>query len=204
MLGIHFVRQQTESNATPNPMWQYGYGRFDESTGRVVGFERFGHWTGVSWQSGPRLPDPRTNYLSLGPIGGHTGDDAGHAAIRRWRAPHAAVISIEANLEHLSAMVMASVARIVASRAGELGSWIATHAKRPTPVAQYEVAAGETIDFVVDCRGDSRFDTFIWSPVIREVSPTPSEWKAAAGFQGPPRTGTFALGRVYARSYVIE
>ena len=46
--------------------------------------------------------------------------------------------------------------------------------------------AGETIDFVVDGRSNSSFDSFTWSPVVRRIAPAPVEWKATAGFQGPP------------------
>ncbi|MHC5544144.1 hypothetical protein ACYOEI_38445, partial [Singulisphaera rosea] len=68
---------------------------------------------------------------------------------------------------------------------GELGSWVSHNAKVRTHVARYAVRAGETVDFVVDCRTSPDFDSFAWAPVIREISPETSEWAASAGFEGP-------------------
>jgi hypothetical protein len=184
-LGLRFVRQQSMRGRAPTPIWQYGFGRFDEATRQVAGFEPFRHWSGTAWQVGPKLPDPVMHFLGLNAGGGHVGDDATHAAIRRWTAPRDATIAIDATLEHPNPNGDGVRARIVASRGGELGHWIAHHAKIATRVASYAVKRGETIDFVVDCRGESSFDTFAWAPTIREIGPTRAQWTASAGFQGP-------------------
>ncbi len=184
-VGLRFLAQQSQRNQPPVPTWQFGYGAYDESTRHVARFEHFAHWTGNTWQAGPALPDPQKAFLNLNAGGGHVGSDPNHAAIRRWVAPRDAKIQIEAVLQHDSPNGDGVRGRIVATRAGELGSWIAHHAKVPTQIASYEVHKGEAIDFVVDCRVNDGFDSFVWSPVIREIQPTRAEWTATNGFQGP-------------------
>jgi hypothetical protein len=184
-LGVAFVARQAGANPPP-PVWQFGSGAFDESTQRVRDFRPLPHWTGTAWQTGPKLPDPEGSYLHLTAKGGHVGPDAQRAAIRRWTAPRDLVIAIEGTLGHESEKGDGVRARVVASRTGELGSWIAHHARVPTPIERYEVKKGETIDLVVDCRSQHDFDTFDWSPTVRvtEASPAPS-WSAQADFHGP-------------------
>src|SRR5204863_441893 len=46
-------------------VWQYGIGRFDEATKRVVGFKPLPHFTGMAWQGGPKLPDPTLGWVLL-------------------------------------------------------------------------------------------------------------------------------------------
>ena len=53
---------------------------------------------------------------------------------------------------------------------------------------------GDTIDFVVDCRGEVGFDSFSWSPVLKYISDGTKvaadetrEWNAKSDFSGPPK-----------------
>lgn len=185
--GLRFVdlRANDQSPATTE-IWQAGFGGIDEATQRVGHFAPFPHWTGTAWQFGPKLPDSGNSYLHLNAAGGHVGNDLQHAAIRRWTAPQDATIAIEGTLAHPSTQGDGVRGRIVAARAGNLGDWVAEHGTVSTRVDRYEVKAGETIDFVVDGRSNPSFDTFTWSPVVRRIAPAPAEWKATAGFQGPP------------------
>ncbi|WP_422926965.1 PSD1 and planctomycete cytochrome C domain-containing protein [Singulisphaera sp. PoT] len=185
-VGIQFLNYQSQKHSTPVATWQFGFGSFDESTRQVAKFEHFAHWTGTAWQAGPVLPDPTRNFLNLNAGGGHVGSDGNHAAIRRWVAPRDAQIQVDATLQHDSPNGDGVRGRVVASRAGELGSWVAHNAKVNTRIDAYDVKKGETIDFVVDCRATDAFDSFVWSPVIREIQPTRAEWTATSGFQGPP------------------
>jgi len=61
-----------------------------------------------------------------------------------------------------------------------------------------EVKAGDTIDFVTDCRGSVEYDSFTWAPVIKYISPVQSaderkEWNAKADFAGPVKPKPKAL-----------
>ena len=107
------------------------------------------------------------------------------AAIRRWIAPRDGLIAIEGTLNHEAKEGDGVRGRIVASHGGVLGQWVAHHDRQDTSVARYQVKKGETIDFVVDGRAEPSHDSFQWSPSIRELGPSPSEWKSQAGFEGP-------------------
>ena len=75
------------------------------------------------------------------------------------------------------------LARIVSSRSGELASAEARNSTAELKVAAVEVLkAGDTIDFIVECRADSEGDNFTWDPAIGMGSRT---WNAAKDFHGP-------------------
>ncbi|HEY2953344.1 MAG TPA: DUF1549 and DUF1553 domain-containing protein, partial [Verrucomicrobiae bacterium] len=176
------------------PVWQYGYGQFDEASQRVKQFTPLPHFNGYAWQGGTNLPDPKLGWVILNADGGHVGNDLNHAAIRRWRAPRDGRIDIAGELNHPSENGDGVRARIVSSRKGELGQWAAQHSKTATKLSGIEVKRGDWIDFVTDCRASVEFDTFHWSPVIKLISPDakaasdqPREWNAKTDFSGPPK-----------------
>jgi len=186
--ALAFLQQQT---LVPNQVsldpWELGYGGIDEASSKVAEFTRFPHWTGDSWQFSGSIPDPQFGHLYLKVAGGHVGKDSQHAAIRRWRAPEAGVIQIEGTLGHRSPQGDGVRGRIVASEKGNLGDWISHNARTSTKVDRYEVKAGETIDFVVDCRTNPSFDSFEWAPVIKYLAPGTKVWNATDGFKGPSK-----------------
>jgi mono/diheme cytochrome c family protein len=166
--------------------WQYGYGRFDEAAGFVVAFQRLPHWTGSSWQGGPTLPDPQTGWAILHAAGGHAGNTAEFAAIRRWTAPRAGTLSITGTLGHGSPNGDGVRGRIVAQNKGLLGEWTVHNSQAATAVEGFEVSAGETIDLVVDCRTNSNTDSYTWPVTLTfEGKPIASQ----ETFSGPPPSG---------------
>ena len=46
-------------------MWRYGYGRYDEAAKKVADFKPLPHFTGMAWQGGPKLPDPKLGWVML-------------------------------------------------------------------------------------------------------------------------------------------
>jgi hypothetical protein len=112
--------------------------------------------------------------------------------VRRWTAPKDAVVSVAGVLAHRQAGGDGVRARIVSSRLGELASWTAHNTEADTAMSRVEVKAGDTLDFLVDCRQEESFDSFAWTPVIRSVETASAtgaspaeEWSAAKGFRGP-------------------
>ena len=108
-----------------------------------------------------------------------------------WRA-----ISIEGVLEHSEKQGNGVRARIVSSRLGVIASWSAHNTRAETQMSRVEIRKGDTIDFVVDSRGDVGWDSFSWSPVLRMQTPPratganlPMLWDAKADFlkQGASR-----------------
>src|SRR5260370_30953518 len=46
-------------------VWQYGVGRYDETSKKVVDFKPLPHFTGMAWQGGAKLPDPKLGWVLL-------------------------------------------------------------------------------------------------------------------------------------------
>jgi hypothetical protein len=192
-LGTSFIATE-EQTKQDGVVWRYGYGEYDESAQRMKTFTPFANFTGQTWQSGPKLPDPKTSYVSLTAAGGHPGDDAQHAAVRRWTSPIDGVVSISGTLAHHEKQGDGVHARIVSSRSGELASWNVFQSEAQTAIDRVEVKKGDTIDFVVDCRSGPLCDSFAWAPVVRVANTpgaagndAPETWNAATNFGGPEK-----------------
>ncbi len=197
-VGAQFVAG--EGGTSTASVWQYGYGGYDESAHRVASFKPLPFFSGSAWHGGPHVPDAKLGWVVLGAGGGHPGNDAQHAVIRRWTAPIDGAVRIAGTLDHPSANGDGVRGRIISSRLGELASWNVHHSQAETVIENVEVKKGDTIDFVLDCRSDANYDSFMWSPLIRSLianpvagSASPEEWNAAAGFAGP-KSGNHALG----------
>jgi uncharacterized protein DUF1549/uncharacterized protein DUF1553/cytochrome c len=196
-LALRFLKGaqalDTEEEAKEPQVWQYGYGEVDETAGRLKSFEKLPYFNNYNWQGGAQLPDPKTGWVFVSANGGHPGNDLKHASIRRWAAPRDGVVSIAGTVEHPNEEGDGVRARIISSRAGILGTWTAQHSKAATDLERVEVKAGDTLDFVVDCRTGPNHDSFTWAPVIRLVEGTAgaqsadgqTEWNARTGFSGP-------------------
>jgi mono/diheme cytochrome c family protein len=188
--GLRFVMNAIThpgSREPEKPLWQYGWGGYD-ATAKRVDFHALPTFSGKNktWQVESKLPssDAKLGYVSLHLEGGHPGRDAAHSAIRRWTAPRAGVISIDGVLERPEAAGDGVLGRIVSSRTGELLKVAAAPKQNaPTKLARIEVQAGETLDFIVEPRGDDTSDSFHWHPVIGSDD---GNWDAKAQFAGPP------------------
>ncbi|MFN0218436.1 MAG: PSD1 and planctomycete cytochrome C domain-containing protein, partial [Hyphomicrobium sp.] len=173
-LAREFLRAQPAEAATvpaPPPAWQYGWGEFDEATKRVKQFTPLPHFTKYAWQGGEKLPDATLGWVLLSADGGHPGDPR-HAAIRRWTAPRDGLVAIRGELNHPGRVGDGVRARVVSSRKGELGQWLAFHTNAPTKLNRVEVKRGDTLDFVADCRHDENTDSFQWAPTVRYAAGT--------------------------------
>ncbi|HUR45058.1 MAG TPA: DUF1553 domain-containing protein, partial [Candidatus Saccharimonadales bacterium] len=149
------------------PIWQYGYGSYDAPAKRTKEFHRLPYFNKYSWQGGPDLPDPKLGWVVLNADGGHPGNDLSHAAIRRWNAPRDGMIAIKGEFEHATDKGNGVRGRIVSSRKGLLGEWLASHSKTNIALTKIEVKSGDTIDFITDCRDDVSFDSFLWAPIVK-------------------------------------
>lgn len=169
------------------PAWQYGYGEIAESSGQIMRFTAFPHFESGAWQGGPQRPDPKLGWVFLTATGGHTGNPPEFAAIRRWIAPRAGVVSISGTLGHPSPNGDGVRGRIISSREGVVGDWIAQNNQATTSIPSLSVEAGDTIDFVTDCRGDVNADSFTW--IVQIELPAGENgsqvWNSQEGFFGP-------------------
>ncbi len=186
--------------AQPSPqrrvdVWSYGMGGFDTASQRVSSFAALPHFTGGAWQGSSVLPDPKLGWVILHAGGGHTGETPGHAVIRRWTAPLPGKLIITGKLSHPSENGDGVRGRIVSSRSGLAGEWIARKAELATNVAAIDVQPGDTIDFITDCIDNVNSDSFGWPVNLKltlapQSPPTPVggaalTWNSTADFRGP-------------------
>ncbi|MBA4147683.1 MAG: DUF1553 domain-containing protein [Verrucomicrobia bacterium] len=193
-LAERFLKMQMTNAPAPenNSPWQYGYGAFDSASKRIKQFTPLPHFTGARWQNSADFPDNKLGHLMLDREGGHPGNRSYHSAIRRWVAPFDGKINVEGELFHFNEGGDGVLGRIVSSRTGELGHWIALNGKKET-VVSVEVRKGDTIDFVTEMQTSAVHDTFKWAPIIKLVEvrygtppPAKKDWHATRDFDGPP------------------
>jgi len=180
--ALELLNQPSPPAEPPSPTaadWNYGFGRLDESAGRVVDFQTLPHFTGTAWQGGPAFPDATLGWVQLTATGGHPGNDLAHACIRRWTAPRNLTITIQSTLVHEPEPGDGIRAFIISSRAGVLASTVIHKQTQHPAVTDITVQAGETIDFLVDIREQLNSDQFLWSIEISSgnapAEPAPSE-----------------------------
>jgi len=168
--------------------WSYGFGDFDEATNRVSAFTPFAHYDAASarWQAGSAVPDPQFGYVFLTASGGHP-DVPGRAVIRRFTITVSGQVSVTGQLSHGSENGNGVRGRLVSSRSGKAGEWLAFHGTTATPVADLAVEPGDTLDFITDANGMHTSDSFTW-PVtltVKSAGQNDRTIAAADAFQGP-------------------
>ncbi|HYG78008.1 MAG TPA: DUF1553 domain-containing protein [Planctomycetota bacterium] len=191
-MGLEFIKQSdpltTEAAKPAPPVWSYGYGAYDQNAKKVTKFTVFPHFTGSVWQCSGNLPDSKLGWVLLNAQGGHPGNDDAHAAIRRWTAPADGAVSISGRLGHKQKDGNGVLGRIVSSREGEKAWWTLHNGETATKIDRIEVKKGDTIDFIVEPRGDTGYDGFTWAPVVKLLTTPPpgeaGEWNAATDFSG--------------------
>lgn len=192
-------QQQAAIHPIPTPRlsrWQYGYGQVDQTTGQTQ-FTPFPHWTGTQWGGGAALPDPALGWAFLNPTGGHP-DVSERSVIRRWSADRDGSITVTGNLSHPSDNGDGVRGRLVSSRSGVVAEWIAQHGSAATVVQSLAVHAGETIDFVLDCREDHNSDSFAWPIKLTMQSPEKATvtFSSVDDFAGPPESTESVPGQI--------
>jgi len=186
-------REQQRPPVEPGaPDWQYGYGEVDETAGTLKSFTPLARFKDNQWQISDKVPDTEHGWVLLTKDGGHPGNDAAHAAIRRWTAPAAGIVTVRGKLKHDAEPGDGVRARVVSSRSGTAGDWTAHQSEVETVVNTLAVEKGDALDLVVDCRTGPNSDSFEWRATIRyeremaESSEAPrDEWNTARQFAGP-------------------
>ncbi len=169
-----------EEKTTP-PLWEYGSGTYGATAQRVA-FTPLPHWTGSAWQGGAKLPDAKSGWVTLNADGGHP--DRQLAVVRRFTAPADCTVALSGRAHRAAEAGNGVLARVVSSRQGQLGEWI-IEAKTAVPAAIESIVLkqGETLDFVVESRGEDNSDGFEWRALLRTAEGV--EYSSKAQFQGP-------------------
>jgi Protein of unknown function (DUF1553)/Protein of unknown function (DUF1549)/Planctomycete cytochrome C len=183
----------------PSPMspWSYGYGEFDVDTNRVKTFTNLSHWSGSQWQAGNAVPDPDLGYVLLHANGGHP-DAASRAVIRRWTAPTDGSVTVSGKLSHGSENGNGVRGRVVSSRSGKAGEWMAFHQEIDTTTQVIDVVSGDTIDFVTDANGGHTSDSFNW-PVtltLKSAGQPDQTISSVKSFSGPVESRNVLAGQI--------
>jgi hypothetical protein len=177
-------------------VWMYGVGNADPAVSRDKAFQELAHFDPQSkrYQGGRVFPHPQFTFTSLSAGGGHPGAGITGAAVRRWVAPYQGTFDIggEAAVSNQGNGDGIRI-RIISSRKGLLGEWIADRSTARTELKGVRISAGEVLDFSVDCRESTTSDGFRWVPSIHLVVTPESApktlqtvWDAQADFKAPP------------------
>ncbi|WP_063816400.1 PSD1 and planctomycete cytochrome C domain-containing protein [Pedosphaera parvula] len=189
-LAMEYLRSDatTEWQTNAAAAWAYGYGEYDASMHRTKLFIPMTTYAGRSWQPDSKNADARLKGMNLTPDGGMPGKL--FAVIRRWTCPRDGFISIDGILNHPAKDGDGVQGRIVSSRLGEIGTFVAFKSQVPVRLPRLNVKRGDVIDFIVECRENPRNDAFKWAPIIK-MEPTTTmakdcvmEWNAAKNFSG--------------------
>ncbi len=181
--AVNFVNTPTGSPQTGSA-WSYGYGGWDAPS-KVVKFTPYPHYSKSRWGGSEANPDPKIGWSQLGSDHGHPGE-TGFAAIRRWTAETTGTINLTGEVKLPGAGGTGILAQIVSNRAGLLGEWKLQPTGSVNAVASnVAVQAGDTIDFLVDCAGDTNTDSFHWIPQIKDATTGKSLANAKEDFTGP-------------------
>ena len=170
----------------PNlPAWSCGFCQLDQPDSPIGKFQPLPHWTGSSWQGGPKLPDDTLGWATLHANGGHPARS--RAVIRRWTAPADGKVSIQGNLGHGSDKGNGVRGRVVCRQNEVAAAWTAHNGQVETSVDSIDIQRGETIDLITDCRGDVSYDSFSWQATLtlHRDGQDDLTFASPTGFQGP-------------------
>ena len=173
--------------------WQYGHANCPADATAVQGFQAL-PFIGGYYHGGEKMPHPVLSYVFVNSTGMHPGKTTAVCSVRRWVAPMAGTLRIAGELAHPSDKGDGVRGRILSGgRQHAVG--LAKQGKVDM-AAEFAVAPGQIVDFVVDPQGYESWDSCEWAPVLRlhdEQGKELGRWDAAAEFAGPaPARADFA------------
>ncbi len=184
-LALDYLREAEQAPAPAS--WRNGYGGWNPTT-KAVAFTEMKVQTKDRIAPTDKMPDKEFSHTFLTAKGGHPGDKSdATAVIRRWTAGSAGNYRIEGTLAVTSKSSDGVRARIITARKGILAEVVTKGASSaPVNLAEVELAAGESIDFIADNFIGSNSDTFAWSPVIKDAKTGEILTSAAGEFGKKP------------------
>lgn len=168
--AVQFVDQVlSERSSGGMGGWKYGYGTFDEGSGSVTQFTVLPWSADGRWQGGSSLPDPGLGWTSLHKNGGHPGGNLTFCAIRRWTADVPSRVIVNCVVGHANEEGDGVRFRVTTAGAGVLADVVAHNSTVPAEAKTLDVAAGQVIDFVTDCRTNESHDSFTSAILITQL-----------------------------------
>jgi hypothetical protein len=88
--------------------------------------------------------------------------------------------------------------RVVSSRSGKAGEWLAFNGATDTNVTGLTVQKGDTIDFVTDANGTHTSDSFTWpvSMTVKSDGQPDQAIESVAAFSGPRESSAVIAGQI--------
>ena len=194
--ALAFVADLRTAPAPAN--WLHGIGGFDPKTQQVT-FTEMKALAKDRRSPSDQFPDPVAGHAMLTAKGGHPGNDARHAVIRRWHAGGGGEFRIDGDLKVGSAQSQGVRARIVSAQRGLLGEWTCLGgATVAIALPKAVIPAGDTVDFIVDDLNGPNSDGFAWSPAIKDARTGELVDSAAGGFlrKASPQSPWSSLAQV--------
>jgi hypothetical protein len=196
--AMHFVQEEQTPvivEADHSKYWQYGYGEWDESTGRVKNFKPLPHFTGSAWQGDEAWPNEKLGWAQITANGGHPGNDRQHAVVRRWIAPADGTYAVKSTLLHEPAPGDGIRSFISHSQQGRLHAGKLHQGSADLNFDTLAFRAGDTLDFIVDIGDVLNSDQFLWSAQIHQAATVgaaadaPAQtWDAEKDFFAQPKS----------------
>lgn len=197
--GIRFLEgQQKLAEARGNHQtlgdWQYGWGYYDGEAKRAY-FNPFNSWDNQAkqWRPTAELPDREKGFghLHLHRDGGHPSNDPKRNAVARWTAQEGMGAVLGGKVKCPSEKGDGVRLRVVHSRTGLVHEMeIGAAQEKVLDLKGLEMQKGDSLDFVVDCRAGSDYDSFAWELDLRREGGGDKQWSYAEGFGGPGRIAT--------------
>jgi hypothetical protein len=198
-IALLFVQEEQPvlaATVDSSKAWQYGYGEWDEASGRLKDFQPFPHFTGSAWQGAEDWPNSILGWAQLTAQGGHPGNDRKHAVVRRWIAPAPGTYEIRSTLIHEPKVGDGIRAFVSHTRLGKLRNTPLLGASADLSLTAIPFQAGDSLDFIVDIGNGLNSDQFLWASAITPTAATtgaggaasPEIWDAAKDFSNQPRS----------------
>ena len=191
----------TEVRQAPAPAnWLSGIGGYDPQTKKVT-FTEMKAFKKDALNPSDKYPDATSGngHASLTAKGGHPGNDAQHAVIRRWSAGGGGEFRIDGDLKVATPQSQGVRARIVSAQRGLLGEWTCLGgASVPVVLEKAVISPGDTVDFILDDLNGPNSDSFTWAPVLKDARTGEVIDAASAGFnrKSSPQTPWSSLAQI--------
>lgn len=130
--------------------WEYGTGDVDPATG-AARFHPFAHHQGDRWTCASEWPEGACGHAVIQAEGGHPGPDQARGVVWRWLSPETGKLDLSGEIKRPSDQGDGVRLRLVTGTRGVVRTWeVPPGAGVTLDGTSIEVAADETLDFIVD------------------------------------------------------
>jgi len=167
--------------------WLLGWGSISKQGVTLDNFQLLTVVREGRLQGGEQLPDPNLGWVFVNRNGGHPGNDLRHCAVRRWTADNDCQVLLHGVLTHSSDQGDGVRLQVITNNT-LLAETVATNGTQTVAAAAIQLQAGQTIDFVVDCRSNPEHDSFRSKFVITQTVPGQAAriWNSERDFRETP------------------